>query len=219
MSKKLKIFEELENLKNFLSKKIIIIICMLLIVQMASATLVGTTAGLKITSLKYEPYPVEQGQYFKMWVQLENVGVEKADNVSFKIMDSYPFSIDEDPIRVIGKLDEGDDIVLEYKIKVDADAVTGTNQLSAKYCIKNGLCMYHDFDITVKTRDAIIAVADVSTTPDEIAPGEEAILTIKLSNTADSLMKDIRVKLDIYEKLTTAASITYNELPFTPKGP
>ncbi len=222
MSKKLKIFEKLENLKNFQSRKTILlsIILLVLISPAVYATLLETTGSLKVISLKYEPYPVEPGSYFKMWIKLENSGVDKANDVSFELIPEFPFSLDknENALREIGKLDVGDEIVLEYKIRVNKDAVVGKNDLKSRYCIQKGLCVTHDFNISIQARDAILAVADVSAIPSEIAPGEIAEVKVKLNNVAESLMENIRVKLDIYEKLSTATSITYNELPFTPIG-
>jgi len=201
-------------------RKIIMLLSlfMVLIMPLATATLVGTTGSLKIISLKYEPYPVEPGSYFTMWIKLENSGVAKAEDVSFELLPDFPFSMDEDSLRSIGKLDIGDEIVLEYKIRVDKDAVVGKNYLTSRYCIRKDLCINHDFNITVQARDAILAIADVIAIPSEITPGEEARVIVKLDNLAKSLMKDIRVKLDLYEKLTTAASVTFNEMPFTPIG-
>ena len=201
-------------------RKIIMLLSLflVLIIPLATATLVGTTGSLKIISLRYEPYPVEPGSYFTMWIKLENSGVAKADDVSFELLPDFPFSMDEDSLKSIGKLDIGDEIVLEYKIRVDKDAVVGKNELKSIYCIQKGLCVRHKFNISVQARDAILAIADVIAVPSEIAPGEEALVKIKLNNIAESLMKDIRVKLDLYEKLTTAASVTFNELPFTPIG-
>jgi len=194
------------------------IFLLMLLTPLVSATLVGTTGSLRIISLRYEPYPVEPGSYFTMWIKLENSGVAKAENVSLELLPDFPFSMDEDTLNVIGKLDIGDEIVLEYKIRVDKDAVVGKNYLKSRYCIRKNLCITHDFNITVQARDAIIAIADVIAVPSEIAPGEEALVIVKLTNLAESLMKDIRVKLDLYERLTTAASISFNEMPFTPIG-
>ncbi len=207
-------------MKQMKNTKILIfsILVFILAVQAANATLTSTTGSLKIISLKYEPYPVEPGEYFDMWIKLENSGVAEAKNVSFEIKENFPFSVDEETIKTVGRLDVGDEVVLKYKIRVDEDAVEGENDLWGRYCVRNGLCINHNFNVTIRTSDAIIAVADVKAEPSEIAPGEEALVKITLNNIADSLMKNIRVKLDLYEKLTTSTSITFNELPFTPIG-
>jgi hypothetical protein len=183
-------------------------------------SLSSTTASLKVTSLRYEPYPVEQGSYFKMWIKLENQGVKTGDSVTFELLPKYPFSLDpnQDVLEEIGRLDVGREVVLEYKIRVAEDAVSGENELKGRYCIDEGICVTTTFNIDVKPRDAILSVAEVSTIPNEIAPGDHVSVKIKLNNIAESLMENIRVKLDLYEKLETATSISYNELPFTPLG-
>jgi len=199
-------------------KKIISLIAILLLLTpMVLAELSSTTASLKVISLRYEPYPIEPGESFKIWIKLENSGVDTGDSVTFELLPQFPFSIEE-PLTEIGKLDVGEEVVLEYQVKADINALSGENELKGKYCINTNICVTHIFRIDIQSRDAIINIADVTAMPNEIAPGEQATVKIKLNNLAESLMKNIRVKLDLYEKLTTATAITYNELPFTPIG-
>jgi len=207
-----------KNMFNILWMSIFLII---LVAPFTSATTwTVTSASLRVTSLKYEPYPVEPGSYFKMWIKLENVGVDRGRNVSFELLPEFPFSLDsnQNALKSIGKLDVGDEVVLEYKIRVDKNAVVGENDLKSKYCTDKDFCVTHDFNVSVQARDAIITLADVYAEPSQIAPGQEAFVKIKLNNNADSLMKDIRVKLNLLEAVTTTTSVTYRDLPFTPIG-
>lgn len=49
-------------------------------------------------------------------------------------------------------------------------------------------------------------------------PGKKAILSIELENMANSLLKDIKIKLSLITVLQTATSLSYSELPFSPFG-
>ncbi len=51
-------------------------------------------ASFKIIGLKYEPYPVNPGDWFDVWVKAENVGQSDAKNAVFTVLNEYPFEID-----------------------------------------------------------------------------------------------------------------------------
>ena len=81
---------------------------------------------------------------------------------------------------------------------MDDNAVAGENEISIRYTIKGSQPVKVDpFNITVRTSDAIIEVKDVKSSPEKIIPGMRANLSITLHNLADSLIKDIKVKLSL----------------------
>jgi len=216
---------EINKLTIYKNKTIFLMIALLLLgisLVSAASTITETESSLKINSLRYEPYPVEPGQYFKLWIKVENSGVEKANDVSFELIPEYPFSIDsnENALRSIGQLKIGDEVVLEYKIKVDPNAVSGENDLKFRYTTdsRTGPWVTTTEKVSVQTHDAVLAVENVETTPTTIAPGQTAHLKLTFENLADSLLKDVRVNLELYRAIPTTASVTFIELPFTPFG-
>ena len=44
------------------------------------------TAHFRIDALKYEPYPVNPGDYFDLWVKVENIGQEDATGSKFELL-------------------------------------------------------------------------------------------------------------------------------------
>jgi hypothetical protein len=216
------ILNKLLNKTTVMSVLVLIFTFSVLMFSVSAATMSETTAGLKIISLKYEPYPVQPGQYFKIWIKIENSGVDTAKDMVFELSPEYPFSIDsnEKALRDIGELKVGDEVVLEYKIKVDRDAVEGSNDLNYKYTISKaaGPWVSGALKVAVQTNDAILALKNLETTPSSIGPGETAHIKLTLENLADSPLKDIRVNLELYKMLATATSVSFVELPFTPFG-
>ncbi|MEA3430281.1 MAG: hypothetical protein U9R08_03335 [Nanoarchaeota archaeon] len=89
---------------------------------------------LQVQQIKYEPYPVNPGEYFTMWVKIENTGNVMTENAIFELIAKYPFSLDlnEESVRKYGQIDS-EPIVLEYKVRVDKDAVEGTNEIEFKF--------------------------------------------------------------------------------------
>lgn len=93
-----------------------------------------SNSDIDIQNLRYEPYPVNPGEYFTLWIKAENMGSTSTKNAIFELVPVFPFSLDsnEDPIRRYGELDARP-VVLEYKIRVDKNAVEGPNEIKLKY--------------------------------------------------------------------------------------
>jgi hypothetical protein len=128
-----------------------------------------------VTSLRYEPYPVNPGEYFTLWIKAENVGNEQAEDVIFELVPKYPFSLDsnENPVREYGKLAVGETVAFDYKIRVDKDAVHGENEIELRYKTDKGnsIWAYDDFDIQVEDAqtDFDLVIQEVSDSEVSIA--------------------------------------------------
>lgn len=179
-----------------------------------------SNAAITINSLKYEPYPAEAGNYFKVWIKVENFGNEKTDSASFILDPQFPFSLDsnEDAERNIGQLDVAEEVVLEYLVRVDHNAIQGDNELDFKFTADGMAWITHTFDVYIRTHDTMLNVEDVSVNPLEVSPGGIFTLDIKLRNMADSAIKDLRAELELTRRDVLTTSSSYSELPFTPIG-
>lgn len=130
--------------------------------------------GVQVTSLKYEPYPTNPGEYFDVWLKL-NIGSVKYAKVEF--IENFPFSLDENEDAVREYEDFSGDVVLHYKIRVDDNAVEGTNELkfgitSARYSDTNSIYSLDiyvanaqtDFDLVVQdstSSEISLAIANI----------------------------------------------------------
>jgi len=108
--------------------------------------------NIQVKQLKYEPYPVNPGEYFDLWIKAENVGEEPTENAVFELIPKYPFSLDagEEALREYGQLGIKP-VVLEYKVRVDEDAVEGTNEIELRYKADadDSVWFYETFEIQV----------------------------------------------------------------------
>jgi len=210
-----------------MKKKILIgILALILMCGTASAALVISTGDSGITQStrlefanateldKYNvaynlvnqiPDPAEPGKYVELRWKVENFGSKMAENVIVELLPVFPFSLDPgiSATQKIGGVwgrqigEEG--VMLFYKVRVDEDAIEGDNQIKLRYSLDNGNSWLNldPFIVRVRTQDAILAIEDISSTFDTIRPGEISTIKIKLMNMADSLLKDIKVKLDV----------------------
>jgi hypothetical protein len=175
---------------------VIFLFAMLMVLSGANAV---TSSGLSVSIPKYEPYPVEPGQYFDLWVKVQNSGSMDATNAVIKVLPEYPFSIDsaESSIKTINIISGGQEEIIKFKVRVDAKAVEGTNILKIQYSYDTYDALTKDFEILVQTRDAILTINEIKRTPESFVPGESSQLNITMQNQADSTLSDISVKLDL----------------------
>ena len=132
------------------------------------------SVSFSIVKLRYESYPVSPGEYFTIWVQAEKTAPEKRD-IKFEFLEEYPFSLDsdEDLVREFPNIGS-ENVVLEYKVRVDESAVSGENTLKIRQDLALGSAIIHEFDISV---------ADVQTSFDAII--QETVIgetTIAIAN-------------------------------------
>ena len=177
-------------------------------------------ADLYVSVLKYEPYPVSPGEYFDLWLQIENKGLTDANNVVFTLNSQYPFSIDssENAERTFANISSHSNVVAKYKVRVAENAVEGDSLLDYSYTMDGRKSAENQISISIQTLNAILSVEDVKTSPEIVAPGEKANITITLRNNADSYLKYVTASLQLVYSSTSAAGTTFIELPFTPVG-
>ena len=189
-------------------KKLILLIVFFLSIAAASAAVntqyFGKAPNILVTLNSQEPDPVEPGKQVEVTFKIDNNGTQ-ADNMIFEIVPEYPFSLlpDESPTTNIGILGTSQgskqSVIVRYKLKVAPDASDGSHEINVRYKNDNfdSWIILEDFKIKVQTHDAILAVDKFLTAPAVTAPGEKTKLRIDLKNYATSLLKDIKISLNL----------------------
>jgi hypothetical protein len=177
-----------------------------------------------VTMVNQEPDPVAPGNTVDVRFRIENMRSEVLQNVEVKVEEQYPFAIySGDKIQKIGTLapkqDDETGVMVKFKLVVDKDAAEGENKVEFVYRANGGAWIKPgDFTIEVRERDAVLAINKIETEKEKMIPGTKNKVSFFLENIANSVLKDIKLTLDVKERLATTTSITYNELPFTPIG-
>jgi len=144
-------------------------------------------ASFSINQLKYDPYPAEPGEYMTLWLEVYNMGTDKAENVIFELKPEYPFSLDasENAIREFSEIPGLYTLVLQYKIRVDKDAVEGLNKIKIRYKIGDNAWIEKENEISVEKppEKAELKAFFVGTEP-KAYPGGETKLSVDLANLA-----------------------------------
>lgn len=184
---------------------LILVVCFALVMALplvSAATNYGFP-NVETTLLSQDPDPVEPGQIVKVKFKIENDGKKTGEDVIVKVLPKFPFSSYDGIVeKNIGKLlaSSGTDAtVVEFRLKVDEKAAEGDTELELIVLIDEGLGKSYtndEFLINIQTHDAVLDITSISSNPKQIAPGESAEVNIMVKNLADSLLKDIKFKLD-----------------------
>jgi len=213
--------------QNKTQSKILVIVMIALI---AGLWLAGTAKAesfpqITVTLINQEPDPVAPGNTVEARFRIENAGSGPAPDVEIKLIPNYPFSFygQEEQVKSIGTLtgyQTGDVGVKEkWKLLVDTGAATGDNTIEFWYRIDKGTwTKVDDFTISVKSREAVLAINQVKTDQETIVPGTKTKVTFVVENLAASTLMDIKLNLEILTVLSSATGVTVRELPFTPIG-
>ncbi len=178
----------------------------------------GKSPKISVSLASQDPDPVEPGKIVELSLKLENQGT-LADDVEFEIIPEYPFSLlpGEVALRNVGTLGTSQNtdraVFVKYKLRVDQNAVDGNHEIKVRY--KTGAFeswnTIEDLTVKVQSHDAILSVEKIVTTPDIIAPGSKTKLGISLKNYATSMLKDVKVTLEVGESGDEGT-------PFSPLG-
>lgn len=173
----------------------------------ASTSATGRTQlyfpDVDVTMINYDPNPAEAGRYVTIRFKIENTGAETAQDIITELLPRYPFSLDpgESAVKNIGSVrsrqlgDTG--VIIDYRVKVDENALEGDNEIELRYNVKGGgWIKLEPFDINVNPHDILLSIASVDT-PQMIKPGEISKVDINLENLALTFIKEIKVRLNL----------------------
>ena len=151
-------------------------------------------SNVDITLINQDPATAQPGEYVDLKFKISNQGQSPAEDTSVELVESFPFSLDPDVSgnRELGDMRGaaiGDDsYIVEYRVRVDENAVESENEISLKYTTG-------DDDLSV-TRDFDISVDDVGT-DFELSAGKVSAssIPVNLDNIGDKSAESVHVIL------------------------
>src|SRR3989344_1607046 len=192
------------DIKKLTDKTVFIILFIFILISLIPLSYSYSTSVPEInaTLMNQEPDPVEPGEIVKLKFKIENKNAQTEQNVLIDLVYDYPFALYRgSSIKNLGKLraDNSDDdaIIVEYELKVDENAIESVETVDLRIFMNGFWQIIKDLPVKVKTRDAILFVSSVESDPSTVSPGEDFRLSITLENSADSLMRNINLKLNL----------------------
>lgn len=189
-------------------KKLIWLMVLVLSVGVAIAAVntqyFGKAPDLRVTLPMQDPDPVEPGKEVEVSFKIENNGTT-ANDVTFEVVPEFPFSLvpGESASKSVGTIGTSQDgkqnVIVRYRLKVAQDAVDGNYKIKVRWKTEDfdSWVMHENLRIKVQSRDAIISVDKFITEPSVVEPGSKTKLTILLKNYATSLLRDVKVMIDL----------------------
>jgi len=188
---------------------------LLIFLIIASLLVVSATAEIKgpeiiVKLINQNPDPTEPGDNAELRFRFENNGSRSIGSLQVELLPRYPFSIGESALKDLGSLDAKqvglEAVVVKYVIAVDKNADEGEHDLRLRYRLgDSNWITTPPFKISVKSVEAILSVVS-ATSREQLSSGSEGSLDIVLKNFGKSLLKDVRIKLDL------------ESVPFAPVG-
>ncbi len=208
----------------------LIALCLMVVNSVAAQVIVIPLSAdgydLTVTLTSQSPDPVSPGETLELRWNVENIGSETAKNVMFELVPSYPFSLEPtvSAQKKIGSLEpvqSADNVAtLYYRVQVDSGALPGDETIDLRYSLDDGLSwtLLEDFGVRIASQTSTLSVDTVTVIPERPAPGQTAEVKLLLTNDADGVLKDIKVKLNFVTTITESTLIPYEKLPFTALG-
>jgi hypothetical protein len=100
-----------------------------------------TSPTFFVSVLKSDPYPVSAGNWFDLWIKVQNIGQNDAPDAVFTLQPEYPYTSSDNLTRDYGtvfgtanayKVNQGTDaaeVVLKYRVYVADNAPDGVSNL------------------------------------------------------------------------------------------
>ncbi|MFB6144735.1 MAG: COG1361 S-layer family protein [Candidatus Nanohaloarchaea archaeon] len=168
--------------------------------------------------VKTEPTPLKTSEYADVWIEFTNKGGSTAQDLKVSYRPSYPFSVDpgEKTSWDFGKVLPGEEYQVHLKVKVDENAVQGTNRL--RFAISTGgVTVVEEVPVEVRSDNNILSVQQVSF-PEKVSPGSSHMMGVELENLADSTLKNVQVSLDLSQTPIAAETTTATVTSIKPGG-
>ena len=184
----------------------------ILLMLAAAISLAATpeATNIEVNLINQIPDPVEPGDSVELSFRFSNTGSAVLDDFTVELLPEYPFQIFESAVKDLGSLDarqsSEQSVIIKYNVVVDENADEGTHEIHLRYKLSSGnWAKVGPFKVTVKPVEAIVTVLSAESNQ-PFKAGARENFKVELENTGKSLLKNLRVKLNL------------DQLPFAPIG-
>ena len=198
---------------NLKDKVVISLFTLLLfIIPLASAQ------NVQVGLLNQDPDPVSAGDVVEARFQIETYWEGTREEVLVEIMPEYPFSLySGDKVVRLGKLKGRqlglDSFIVDFKLKVDEDAVDGDNEINLQVIAGETVWTYDEFHIDVEKEDlrlhAYIRNSDLTIS------GSKGTVSLEIANAGGQDIEFLQMELlnsNDYKLLSTSDYIYLGNL-------
>lgn len=174
---------------------------------------------LVIDSINYTPSPAIPGRYLTLYAHVKNNSNRNAEDSIFILNlekeageGTYPFSLDPDEssTKNLGTIRPGQTALVEYRIKVDADALSGNYTINLEFGDEGSVDKRVKQSIIVLGREPQIEIINSSLS--EAVPGEKIDIDLTLRNIGYEKATDILVGLEEDRTVTSTGVVVERDI-------
>lgn len=170
-----------------------------------------SAANLNSVLLSTDPFPVQSGEDGEIRFKVTNGLESSTDNVTMKILDSYPFELKPDRQRVykLGTIKEGESYYISSEFLVAEDAPDGKNDFKVKIMVGDDYSIVNNLPVTVQSNEIELNLANLKTTPSDLMPDtEDNQLSIEVVNNGEKTAENIVLELDLPNSFQKTSSFS-----------
>ncbi len=178
---------------------IVLVLFVFLMTPLASAELITQGSSVHATLLKYQPVPAKPGDLVEVWIQVENSGGSASKGGALTLIDSYPFLIESatDRVKEFPSIPPQSSFLIQTRVRVDKNANEGDNAIVTHLQLQgSGTWIEDRLSIPIQGDTSALSVERVTTTPDRIAPGGEATISLMVKNVGLTRLRNVKTTLD-----------------------
>ncbi len=183
-----------------------VVLALALSLQLSVVAAQGPEISLLLN--KQTPYPVDPGHVVSIEVSLNNNG-SGSESITLEIVPGAPFELlpGQPVTKTFTRINAYDSVTQSYKLKVDESALSATYDLEFRY-YREGTQAYvvKKLPITVQGTPKIV-ITDVQTSPPSIEPGDEAEITVTMSNEGTGSAYQTELSLEAEADAETGESV------------
>lgn len=174
-------------------------------------TIVTKANEFRIDFVRYDPSPMIPGKESDLWFEISNLKDTNLEDLDITFVENYPFNA-RDPAIHIDSLEPSETKSFKFIVRPNENTLPGGYTTSLQfYSPSLGLFNAEVVNFSVKTVPKIVTLTDVSTEPEIVNPGGIVKIGIDLTNTYNSALMDISIKLDMVNATYFAPKSTTSE--------
>ncbi len=166
----------------------------------------SVVCNLDAKLLNQDPFPAIPGESVRLVFQIDGVDNPDCGRVDFKLMESYPITIEEGT-NAVTSIDSGvfvrnfgNFFLAPYTVIIDEDALDGETEIEAFLDAQNSPSKIVDFEITVEDSRADFEVS----IKDYVASQKE--ITFEILNIAESDVESLTIEIERQDNIVVKGS-------------
>ncbi len=170
--------------------KIMFFLMFLILAPFASAS------DLSVRLISIDPPEVTPGNLFSITFEATNIGNNIVRDTDFRLSLPESFNLEGSSKINFDEISPKEKVTLSWLIKADKLASSGFEKIELE--VENSKNQFSVFyPVKINTLEPTLIIDNFFTKPEQVAPGSEVLLNIRLSNVASFELKNIEVSLDL----------------------